>query len=648
MRIVGVDTGGTFTDFALIDEGKLFLHKEPSTPEKPEKAIISGLRALGLDDSAFQVVHGSTVATNAVLEGRVAKTLFITNRGFGDLMTIGRQARDELYNLTPKYRKPLVDRALVLETGGRITASGEVLDPLTACDVKAIGDAIATIKPDAVAINLLFSFIDPQFEKIISESIAPEIFVSCSHEVLPEYKEYERGLATWVNASTGPVMKAYLNRLEAFLKKAPLSIMQSSGVTCSTEFATTYPVNLLLSGPAAGLIGAANVANVSGYPRVITFDMGGTSTDVSAVDGEITLTSEGVIGPYPVGVPMVDLETIGAGGGSLAWVDEGGLLHVGPQSAGARPGPACYFRGGTQITVTDANVLLGRLPAGIKLGGHIELNIEATKAAFSRLSFDLGEPDLEKVALGVIDVVNENMLQALKQVSLERGIDPREFVMLAFGGSGGLHCCALAEAIGMKKILVPKCSGVLSAIGMAVATPGRRYSRAIGILEDECNEKELSRTVTEMYLLGEEQLLKDGHSKPELCSTVSADLRYSGQSSTLNLPWSPAKATYRAFEELHEKRFGHKLDRAIELVNLRVSVDLQSTIPNFKLGLESQDSISYTDTPITVLAWHNLSLIDRRPGPLVVLDEGATVYVAEKWSVGLDSNANLLLEYCSN
>jgi N-methylhydantoinase A len=648
MRIVGVDTGGTFTDFALIDEGRLSLHKEPSTPDQPEQAIILGFHALGLDVSSFQVVHGSTVATNAVLEGKTAKTLFITNRGFGDLMAIGRQARDELYNLTPKYCKPLIDKALVLETGGRISALGEVLDPLTVRDLEVIGEAIDALKPDSVAINLLFSFIEPRFERMISESISSKIFVSCSHEVLPEYREYERGLATWVNACTGPVMKAYLNRLQRFLINAPLSIMQSSGVTCSTEFATTHPVNLLLSGPAAGLIGAANVANAAGYPCVITFDMGGTSTDVSVVDGEITLTSEGVIGPYPVGVPMVDLETIGAGGGSLVWVDEGGLLHVGPQSAGALPGPVCYGRGGTQITVTDANVWLGRLPAGIKLGGHIELNLEATKAAFSILTSELGETDVEKVALGVIDVVNENMLQALKEISLERGIDPRDFVMLAFGGSGGLHCCVLAEALGMRKILIPKCSGVLSAIGMAVAIPGRRYSRAIGLLEDECDEKELNRAVTEMYLLGQEQLLQEGYSKSELFSAVSADIRYCGQSSTLNLPWSPAKATYRAFELLHEKRFGHKLDRAVELVNLRVSVDSKKAIPDFELDHDPQESTSCADVPISVLAWHNLSLAGRKPGPLVILDKGATVYVAQGWSVGLDNNANLLLEYCLN
>ncbi|MCB1747191.1 MAG: hydantoinase/oxoprolinase family protein, partial [Gammaproteobacteria bacterium] len=356
MQLIGIDTGGTFTDFVVVADGRLRVHKELSTPAAPEQAILAGLAALGIDRTTARIVHGSTVATNTLLEGKGARTVFVTNHGFADTLTIGRQARPALYELCPLPEPPPVAPELCLEIGGRLAADGSVIEAIDAAELARLVETIGTLEPQAVAISLLFSFLDDRFERQVAAALPGTLFVTRSSEVLPEQREYERGIATWLNATTGPVMRRYLERLAAELAPAPLGVMQSSGVTAEPDYAARRAVNLLLSGPAGGLIGARHVATAAGHPRILTFDMGGTSTDVALIDGDIALTSEGRIGRYPVGVPMVDMHTIGAGGGSLASVDAAGVLHVGPQSAGASPGPACYGQGGTTATVTDANV----------------------------------------------------------------------------------------------------------------------------------------------------------------------------------------------------------------------------------------------------------------------------------------------------
>ena len=356
--LLGVDTGGTFTDFVLLDDSRLRIHKVLSTPDAPEQAILQGIDELGIGAVAaagqLVVIHGSTVATNAALEGKGVRTVFITNRGFADMLSIGRQARSELYQLQPALTAPPVPADLCLETGGRMTPGGDELVPLGRADLESLRAQIEALQPEAVAINLLYAFVDDRYERAIEASLPAGLFCSRSSEVLPEHGEYERGIATWLNASLGPLMASYLQRLQQALAPGPVTIMQSSGGTIALEQAARRAVNLLLSGPAGGLAAARHIGHLCGQPRLMSFDMGGTSTDVALIDGEIRLSNEGHIGRWPVAVPMVDMHTIGAGGGSLAFVDGANLLHVGPQSAGASPGPACYGLGGTQATVTDA------------------------------------------------------------------------------------------------------------------------------------------------------------------------------------------------------------------------------------------------------------------------------------------------------
>ncbi|MGE3775533.1 MAG: hydantoinase/oxoprolinase family protein, partial [Gammaproteobacteria bacterium] len=495
---LGIDTGGTFTDFVALDGRGLRVHKELSTPEAPERAILAGIAALGLQPdragAPLVIVHGSTVATNAVLEGKGARTAFVTNRGFADLLTIGRQARAELYELQPVSTPPPVPAELCLETGGRLDARGEILDPLTEADLEALLAQLRTLAPAAVAVTLLFSFLDPAHERRIAARLAaalPEVFVCCSAEVLPEIREFERGIATWLNAYVGPLMQGYLARLERAVAPARLSVMQSAGLACAPGWAGRHAVNLLLSGPAGGVQGARRIADELGCKRVLTFDMGGTSTDVAFVDGEPVLTAEGRVGPWPVGVGMIDLHTIGAGGGSLARLDEGGLLRVGPESAGARPGPACYGLGGRLPTVTDAQLLLGRLPASARLAGRMGLDAGAAARAYAPLAAALGIP-VEAVAQGVVDLANEHMHQALRVMSVARGRDPRAAILLSFGGAGGLHVCELAEGLGMREALVPAAAGVLSALGMLAVGPGRQCVASLRVRLDRITASTLA------------------------------------------------------------------------------------------------------------------------------------------------------------
>ncbi|HFE48989.1 MAG TPA: hydantoinase/oxoprolinase family protein, partial [Chromatiaceae bacterium] len=372
MRFLGVDTGGTFTDFVLLDDGHApRIHKVLSTPCAPEQAIVQGIHELGLDASDLTIVHGSTVATNAALEGKGARTLYIGNRGFGDLLDIGRQARAALYELRPIASPPPVPAELCIETGGRLAADGSLIEPLTESDLRALREAVARLRPRAVAVNLLFSWLDDSLERRIRSALPDDLFVSLSSEVLPEIREYERGIATWLNSWIGPIVAGYLRRLSSALPGANIAVMQSAATTIAADQAGAQAVRMLLSGPAGGLSGARMIGRLTGRERLLTFDMGGTSADVALIDGEPTLTTQGRIGRYPVAVPMVDIHTIGAGGGSLASLDAGGMLRVGPESAGADPGPACYGRGGKQATVTDANLVLGRLLPTAFLGGDM-------------------------------------------------------------------------------------------------------------------------------------------------------------------------------------------------------------------------------------------------------------------------------------
>ncbi len=647
--ILGIDTGGTFTDFVLLTEQGLRIHKVLSTPHAPEEAILNGIKELGLSaEQNLRIIHGSTVATNAVLEGKGVRTAYITNHGLGDVLSIGRQARTSLYDLQPALTQPPVAKELCIETGGRLAADGSAIEALSDSDLKKIKTSLAHLKPDAVAINLLFSFLDDSAEKAIAEVVPKGIFISRSSSVLPEYKEFERGIATWLNACVGPLVQGYLLRLQEGVAPSKVSVMQSSGLTISAEKAGEQAVHLLLSGPAGGLAGAKFVAQQAEKPQLLSFDMGGTSTDVALIDGEVSLTNQAKIAGYPVAIPMVDMHTIGAGGGSLASVDAGGLLQVGPESAGANPGPACYGQGGKQATVTDANLVLGRLQAATFLGGEMALDINAARKVVRKIA-DAMQLSIEAAAEGIVKVANEHMARALRVISLQRGIDPREFILASFGGAGGLHVCALADALSLREAIVPIHGGVLSAFGMLVAPRGREYSRSINCLLSSIEEKDISLKVNEMATQGQQTLINEGVPETELVTTSSLDLCYQGQSSTLKVTWENIDKAEQAFHTAHQQRYGHKLNLPIELVNIRVRLSGESVAINLaennnkKIQQPKNVKLYGVEKPVLVYEREQLVVDEVVQGPALITEKVSTTWLENGWQARLHKSGSLLL-----
>ncbi len=652
--MLGVDTGGTFTDFVCFDGCRLRVHKLLSTPAAPERAILQGIRDLGLEGQDFRLVHGSTVATNAVLEGKGVATAYIANRGLGDVLTIGRQARRELYNLQPAAIEPPVPEQCCLEVGGRLGADGSIVEPLTDVDIKFLLERLQLLGVRAVAINLLFSYLDDRFEQRIQAALPADLFVSCSSRILSEQGEYERGIATWLNAWVGPLVQGYLQRLQQAVAPSPVHVMQSSALTIDAQQAGQRAVNLLLSGPAGGLMGALHMGRSLGRTHLLTFDMGGTSTDVALLDGGVSLTSEGRIGHYPVAVPMVDMHTIGAGGGSIARVDAGGMLVVGPESAGADPGPACYGRGGRLATVTDANLILGRLPTDAFLGGSMSLDEQAAHGVLVPLAQEM-EVSIEQAALGIVELANEYMAQALRVISVERGIDPASYTLTAFGGAGGLHVCALADALSIRQALVPVHAGVLSALGMLVAPRGRQLSHTlclpVATLEDEVIERHLQSLVE----LGRQELLGEGVDDAAIRADFSLDLRYQGQGFTLNIAYKNLLTGVDAFHQAHRLRFGHALDTPVELVNIRVSLHAEIAVVTLDKparlsvasGIGASAQLVGEAQPVPVLQRVILEAGRSYPGPMLIIDAVATTFVAANWCVVLHVNGCLMLERTS-
>ena len=649
--VLGVDTGGTFTDFVAYDGRGFRVHKVLSTPEAPERAILAGIEALGLSEAGFCIIHGTTVATNAVLEGKGARTCLVTNRGFRDLLTIGRQARRDLYDLCPSPCAPPVPRELCLEAGGRIGADGAVLDPVTEEDLAALAATVRALGAEAVAIDCLFSYLDPSQERAIEAALPAGVFVSRSSEVLPVRREYERGIATWLNAYTGPKIHGYLERLAGALPATRIAVMQSAGETLSGASASRRAVHLLLSGPAGGVMGARAVARGAGHERFLTLDMGGTSTDVALVDGEVVLTSEGRLGPYPVAVPMVDIHSIGAGGGSIAYADAGGLLRVGPASAGADPGPACYGRGGGEPTVTDANLVLGRLPADSRLAGSVTLDVAAAHAAVGRLAARLGMPVIEDVALGIVAIANEHMANALRVISLHRGLDPRRFPLFCFGGAGGLHVCDLAQALGIRETLVPRDAGVLSALGMLAAPSGRQLSRTLSGVLIPARRREIGVALRTLAEDGLAAMAGEGIGLPGIRAYPSLDLCYRGQAHTLNVPWQGSVGrALDAFHQAHERRYGHRLETPVELVNLRVA--LRGPAARLRLARPPSGrpasptrwiTVYGVAAPVPVFERGALSAGQGLSGPAIIADPGSTTYLAHGWHATVDDHGHLRL-----
>ncbi|MDE1463562.1 hydantoinase/oxoprolinase family protein [Spartinivicinus poritis] len=675
LHLLGVDTGGTFTDFVYLKIAPLstisattgdqvtadvLIHKVLSTPQAPAQAILQGISEIGLkplvQSGDLLLIHGSTVATNAALEGKGVKTLYVTNEGFADVLTIGRQQRQELYNLQPDPIKPPVPKELCVEVGCRLDAQGNNILPLTGIDIYKIQQAVAEHEPAAVAINLLFSFLNDADEKALEAVISDRTFTSRSSFVLPEYREYERGMATWLNAWLGPIVANYLNELCQVTTPCPVTVMQSSGGTIAAEQASNRAVNLLLSGPAGGLSAASFIGDLIEQDKLITFDMGGTSTDVALIDGKVKLTNEGKIANYSVAVPMVDMHTIGAGGGSIAYLDSGGMLQVGPVSAGADPGPACYGLGGENPTVTDANLILGHLPAATQLGGNLKLDVKAAKQAVATLVEAAGLAT-EEIAKGIIQLANEHMVNAIRVISVQKGYDPQEFTLCCFGGAGGLHVCAVADALGMTQAVVPVNSGVLSALGMLAAPRSRQLVHTYRKPFSQLTEKEVHQAFCRLKHNGIAELMAEGLLESELTLNAEVEMRYLGQSFTLAIPcnWQQPdlSAMSDAFHLAHQVHYGHQMASEVELVNLRLALKA----PNVAIELPEIDIKPLTEAgfchvhgvagkvPVYQRVELGQGIIIQ--GPAIVCEQVATTYLAPGWQAEVDRFGNLQLN-CQN
>jgi N-methylhydantoinase A/oxoprolinase/acetone carboxylase beta subunit len=549
----GVDTGGTFTDFVFWDGRECRTHKVRSTPDDPARAILEGLQ-----QPCAELVHGSTVATNALLERRGARTALVTTAGFEDVLEIGRQNRARLYDWFDPGRNPLVPPELRFGLEERVAYDGALLRAPSGEAVEALAAAVQASGAESVAVCLLHSYANPAHERALGEALrARGLFVSLSHEILPEYREYERASTTAVNAYVSPLMARYLRGLSAALPgETRLRVFQSNGGSMSAAYAGDAAVHTVLSGPAGGVLGAAAVARAAGLERIISFDMGGTSTDVALYDRGFTMTSEGEVDGLPVRVGMLDVHTVGAGGGSIAWVDPAGALRAGPRSAGASPGPVCYGEG-EEITVTDANLYLGRIDPERFLSGRMALDVSRAAAHMERFAQRCRVAPRE-LAEAILAAANANMERAIRRVSIERGRDPREFTLVAFGGAGPLHACELADRLEIRTVLAPRHAGVLSAYGMLTADFLREYSQS-------AFDRDAEAVFRGMEAQAREDLASEGFEQAHLERSV--DLRYEGQSYEINVPWDERGN----FDHSHERLYGyaHK-GRNVEAVTTRV------------------------------------------------------------------------------
>jgi N-methylhydantoinase A len=700
---IAIDTGGTFTDCVWVEGGALKTLKVFSTPDDPSRAIAEALRQIGATrkpgaGAAVTLLHGTTVGTNALLQRKGARVALITTSGFEDVIEIGRQARPRLYDFFFDRVAPLVCRELRFGVKERIDADGRISQRPSEAELARLREAVRRADPDAIAISLLFSFANPENEAAVTDAVKdlgkP---LSVSHRILPEFREYERTSTVVVNAYLQPLMQSYMERLAARArhqenehseeledssgasrKEAPprIFVMQSSGGITALESAAREPVRTVLSGPAGGLVGAAAMAARSGLRKILSFDMGGTSTDVAAVQGAVRAGGQSEVAGLPVGVPMLEIHTVGAGGGSLARFDAGGALRVGPESAGADPGPICYGRG-TEPTVTDANLLMGRLRPDRFLGGEFTLDLERARRITSEWLKKQGSKlSLQQFSAGVVRVVNANMERALRVVSIERGYDPREFALVAFGGAGGLHACELSEALAIPTVMIPARPGALSAFGILVSNVVKDYSRTLlwrigGHPRQAVPRAKLEREFRKLEAAARKEFRAERW-RGALQYARSLDLRYRGQGYELNVPAGDTdndkdnnndNVTAR-FHAEHQRRYGyHHAEREIELVTLRLRARLSTPQPPSQSPAQAarqhpaltssscavpveRAPVFFHDKALTTPVFERGDIVPGRPmsGPAVITEYSATTVIPPEKKFWVDASENLVIK----
>jgi N-methylhydantoinase A len=656
---IAIDSGGTFTDCVWLQGSTLQILKVFSTPADPAQAIADAVSRIASDAYEIVVLHGTTVGTNTLLQRKGARVAFVTTKGFEDSIEIGRQQRPKLYDFFFEKDPALSPAELRFGVDERTSAEGKILRAPTPESLQTLAVQIATQKPQAIALSLLFSFANPQNEKAVVAALeALNLPISVSHQILSEFREYERASTVLVNAYLQPVMQGYLQKLQERTgiggKAARIFVMQSSGGITALATAAEQPVRTVLSGPAGGIVGAAAVAKRSGFDRIITFDMGGTSSDVALIDGQPTTTNEADVAGLPVRVPVLDIHTVGAGGGSLARFDAGGALRVGPESAGADPGPICYGKG-ERPTVTDANLLLGRLPADQFLGGDFQLDLPRTQKIVAEwLKKNHSSLSLEQFADGVVRVVNANMEKAIRVVSIERGHDPRQFSLVAFGGAGAMHACELAHALRIPRVIVPAYPGALSALGILISDVVKDHSRTIllRVGPGAAFSAQLDPIFAELKRSIAAELEKEDWQGRAVFES-SCDIRYRGQGYELNLPY--IADVLKRFHAEHKRRYGYSSpERDLEIVTVRMRGRVASPekLSRFKIQEEQGRLTSSTQmvhfagrrykTPI--IPRSSIQQGRRYRGPAIITEYSATTVIPPGLKYQKDRAGNLLIE----
>lgn len=675
---LAVDTGGTFTDLCVVDElsGKLVVTKVPSTPSNPALAVIAGIQKVITEkkisaDKVKFILHGTTVATNALLEHKGARTALIITERFEDVLQIGRQNRPELYNFWAKRPTPIVPRHLCYGVPERILYTGEILRSLDESKTEAIVNDIKNRGIHSIAVSLIHSYANDVHEqkiKSIISKIHPDAYVTLSSEVLPEFREYERTSTICINSFVMPRVNKYVADLEGRLKEmgvaSDLYIMQSNGGVITARMAREMSAKTVLSGPAGGVLTGVFISRSTRQPNLITIDIGGTSADISLIKaGTPRLTTESQIGGYPIKLPMIDINTIGAGGGSIAWIDSGGALRVGPQSAGADPGPVCYGMGGTEPTVTDANAILGRINPSYLLGGEMKLFLDGARRVIDeKIARPLGI-DVERAAEGIIAVINANMIRGIRRVSVEKGYDPREFSLVAFGGAGPLHAVELAQALNMTNIIIPQYPGIASAFGMLSADVRHDYVQTYIAVSNKVDAKRLQSIYQQMEKQGIRQLSNEGFSDQSIIMHRYADLRYVRQAYELQVPVKSGTLTTEdissvaeSFHDQHEINYGYaRRSEPVEFVNLRLVAlgklpEMQSA-KTISRGKNALEPIGYREvffegtSPLktTIYKREHLHKGQQILGPAIVEQLDSTIVIFPNYQAVTDSYGNLLI-----